>query len=109
MKRRITLLLSAGAMMLFSSASFAYGYYGHGYYHHGWYGPPLIIGDPWMPPPVYYAPPPVVYVSPPPPQVYIEKTPQYAYYCRNPAGYYPQIPRCPNGWMKVAANASASR
>jgi len=108
MKGRMFILLTAGAMMLFSSASFADGYYGHGYYHHGWYGPPLIIGDPWGPPPVYYGPPPV-YVSPPPPQIYIEKTPQYGYYCRNPAGYYPRIPRCPSGWMKVAADAPASR
>jgi hypothetical protein len=23
------------------------------------------------------------------------------YYCRNPAGYYPYVERCPDGWVKV--------
>ena len=79
------------------------------HYYHGYYGPGprvgVIIGDPFWgppPPPVYYAPPPVVYVNPPQPQVYVQKTPDYAYYCRNPAGWYLQVPRCPSGWMKVA-------
>jgi len=51
----------------------------------------------------------VVYVTPPPPQTYIEKPPSYAYYCRRPAGYYPQVPRCPDGWMKVVPDGSFSR
>ena len=120
MKRLLLLMLTAGALMSASSASFAYGYYGHGYYGHGyyghgyyghgyyhggyyrggWYGPDVVIG---IPPPVYYGPPAVVYAAPPQPQTYVEKPPAYAYYCQNPAGYYPQVPACPRGWMKVVA------
>ena len=115
MKRLLLLMLTAGALMSASSASFAYGYYGHGYYGHGyyghgyyhggyyrggWYGPNVVFG---IPPPVYYGPPAVVYAAPPQPQTYVEKPPAYAYYCQNPAGYYPQVPACPRGWMKVVA------
>ena len=25
----------------------------------------------------------------------------YWYYCRDPEGYYPQVSRCPTGWMQV--------
>jgi hypothetical protein len=111
MKRLLLLMLTAGALMSASSASFAYGYYGHGYYGRGWYGGPrVVVGIPWgPPPPVYYGPPPVVYVAPAQPQTYVEKTPNYAYYCQNPAGYYPQVPRCARGWMKVVVGDSAPR
>lgn len=111
MKKRILLMASAGVLMTASAAAFAHGYYGHGYYRHGYYygGPRVVIGVPWGPPPLYYPPPPVVYVTPPPPQTYIEKPPSYAYYCRRPAGYYPQVPRCPDGWMKVVPDGSLSR
>lgn len=108
MKKFIVLLLGIGALMSISSASFAYGYYRHGYYGPHFYGPEVIIGGPWGPP-VYYAPPPTVYVTPPAPQTYIEKAPNYAYYCRNPAGYYPQIPRCPTGWLKVVPENAPPR
>lgn len=124
MKRLLILMLAAGALMSVTQASQAYGYYGHGYYghgyyghgyyhgyNHGWYGGPnVVIGvSPWAPPPVYYGPPPVVYVTPPPPQTYVEKTPTYAYYCQNPAGYYPRVPRCSRGWMKVVVGDPAPR
>jgi hypothetical protein len=119
MKKVMLLMLAAGALMSASAASFAHGYYGHGYYGHGYYGhgyyghgyygPNVVIGIPWGPPPVYYTPPPVVYVAPPPPQNYIEKAPNYAYYCRRPAGYYPQVARCPEGWMKVVTDGPTSR
>jgi hypothetical protein len=26
---------------------------------------------------------------------------QYSYYCPDPAGYYPQVQNCANGWLKV--------
>jgi hypothetical protein len=26
---------------------------------------------------------------------------QYLYYCPDPAGYYPQVPSCANGWLRV--------
>lgn len=115
MKKLILSIAAAGVLMTASAASFAHGYYyghgyyGHGYYGRGYYGPNVVIGIPWGPPPVYYAPPPVVYVTPPPPQTYIEKTPNYAYYCRRPAGYYPQVARCPDGWMKVVPDSPVSR
>ncbi|MFO6296855.1 hypothetical protein [Rahnella selenatireducens] len=116
MKRLLLLMLTAVALMSASSASFAYGYYAHGYYSHGYYGhgwyggPRVIVGIPWgPPPPVYYGPPPVVYVAPAQPQAYVEKTPNYAYYCQNPAGYYPQVQRCARGWMKVVVSDSAPR
>ena len=28
----------------------------------------------------------------------------YWYYCRNPAGYYPDVPTCPSGWLQVIPN-----
>ena len=96
MKKRILLMAVAGVLMTASAAAFAHGYYGHGYYRHGYYygGPRVVIGVPW---------------GPPPPQTYIEKPPSYAYYCRRPAGYYPQVPRCPDGWMKVVPDGPLSR
>ncbi|QII38573.1 hypothetical protein G3M83_13280 [Rouxiella badensis] len=100
-----TLLVGLGA----SSVSQAYPYH-HGGYRGGWGGPRVVVGvgpywgpDPyyWGPPP-YYGPPPVVYVTPPAPQVYVQKPASASYYCHNPVGYYPQIPRCPTGWQKLA-------
>jgi hypothetical protein len=35
------------------------------------------------------------YPPPPPPQ------PAFYYYCRYPQGYYPRIPSCPSGWLRV--------
>ncbi|KAB7896792.1 hypothetical protein GA565_12855 [Rouxiella sp. S1S-2] len=89
-----------------SQSAFAWGYY-----HRGWGGPRVVVGvgpywgpDPYYwGPPRYVGPPPVVYVTPPAPRVYVEKpTPVVSYYCRSPEGYYPQVPRCPSGWLKVA-------
>jgi len=39
----------------------------------------------------YYPPPP------PPPR----RRPAYYYYCRHPEGYYPRVPNCPSGWLRV--------
>lgn len=49
----------------------------------------------------------VVVVTRPPvePPSYAEQAPpaaQYWYCCQNPAGYYPQVPQCPGGWIQVA-------
>lgn len=27
--------------------------------------------------------------------------PAYYYYCRDPEGYYPRVPNCPSGWLRV--------
>jgi hypothetical protein len=37
-----------------------------------------------------------------------QQGPAYWYYCPNPQGYYPYIKNCPNGWMKVIADAEPS-
>ncbi|MHB8253627.1 MAG: hypothetical protein ACYDEV_08000 [Acidiferrobacter sp.] len=42
----------------------------------------------------YYAPPP------PPPE------PTYYYFCRHPEGYYPRVPNCPSGWMRVVPSGN---
>jgi hypothetical protein len=36
--------------------------------------------------------------------VYIQREPpaEYWYYCWDPQGYYPYVPECPGGWVKVA-------
>jgi hypothetical protein len=45
--------------------------------------------------PVVVQPPPQVYVQPPSQPIW--------YYCENPQGYYPYVPRCPGGWRQVPA------
>ncbi|KAF3998401.1 hypothetical protein [Glaciimonas immobilis] len=123
MKKFVLLLITAMTMLAASSASYAWGrggYYGHG----GFYGPSvgISIGDPYYygPPPVYYAPPPVYYAPQPvyiepEQQTYIERNdtvaagPDIKYYCSNPVGYYPQIARCPKGWLKVVPDNSPPR
>jgi hypothetical protein len=58
-----------------------------------------------------YAYPPVITVPSTPP-VYIQRTivpppePNYWYYCRSAAGYYPYVRECPGGWEKVAPQPS---
>lgn len=120
MRKIALLILAATSLLTASSASLAYGYFGYGgYYGHRGFGPRvgITIGGPvyWGPPPVYYTPPtyyppPVYYVAPAPaPQTYIEQEPEYRYYCPNPSGYYPDIPRCPQGWLKVAPGDNQPR
>ncbi len=48
----------------------------------------VIIGVPIWRPPIYYAQP-----------VYIVQ--RYWYYCNDPAGYYPSVQDCPQGWLRV--------
>ncbi len=97
-------------------------YYGGGWYGYGprYYGPgPYYYG----PPAVYAYPypyPPAVTVVPVQPPVYVERDSGYSaapqapapqasqplesgfwYYCRNPAGYYPNVAECAGGWEKV--------
>jgi hypothetical protein len=72
-----------------------------------WWGPPYWGPYPywWYPPPYYY-PPPVVIEEPP---VYIEQPPAapappataYWYYCGSAKAYYPNVPTCPEEWIKV--------
>lgn len=76
-----------------------FGGYGYGPYGGG-FGPYGFNRFGYM-----YSPPIVTIPAAPP--VYIERAqqqplePNYWYYCRNPAGYYPYVRECPAGWEKV--------
>ncbi|MBI1777967.1 MAG: hypothetical protein HYR63_21730 [Proteobacteria bacterium] len=78
-----------------------------GRWFHGWHesrrGWWWIVDGTWYfyPTPVYpypdpYQPPVVVIPGPPTAAV-----PAYLYYCPNPAGYYPYVPRCRIPWQRV--------
>lgn len=82
-----------------------------------WWGPPSWAYAPywpyspyWYPPPSYvYPPPPVVveeplvYIQQPPPQTSTPPPPSgpYWYYCPSAGGYYPDVPACPEAWVRV--------
>ena len=117
MKKIILLVLAAMSLLVASSASYAWhgrsNFYGSvsiggPAYYPGYYPGPVYYG----PPPVYYAPQPV-YIEPE--QEYIERSdasaeaPDFKYYCANPKGYYPEVPRCPKGWLKVVPDDSQPR
>ena len=84
---------------------------GHSHVRFGFYvGAPLWYGA-WDPP-YYYPPYPyyytrVVVTPPPPPPSDVEpevgggptQQPYYRNYCSNPAGYYPKVRTCPEGWQ----------
>ena len=77
-------------------------WWGGAYWYPGsvWYG-----GPPWPPPGVVVPPPGPVYVERPPP-VYVERPPPapkaWWYYCPSAEDYYPNVPSCPQPWVKVA-------
>jgi len=86
-----------------------YPYYRSNFYYSGgvWIGPGW---GPWWGPawpyyyPYYSTPPVVIEQSP---TEYIQRDqqtvePEYWYYCRSPKGYYPDIQRCPSGWIRGA-------
>jgi hypothetical protein len=92
-----------GVGVALSPWSYPYGYSPYGYYPYGYYP--------------YAAYPPVVVTQPAAPTVYIEQgspapdnrqqstsTPGQSndwYYCHKPAGYYPYVQTCPEGWQRV--------
>ncbi|MDR0775840.1 MAG: hypothetical protein LBE81_04280 [Azonexus sp.] len=61
------------------------------------------IWGPWGPSPWWHSP--VVVVRSEPPLVYIERnmprSNAFWYYCRDPAGYYPYVKECREGWLAV--------
>ncbi len=70
----------------------------------GWWGPYPYPYYPYYSYYPYYPPSSVIIQQPP--EISVQPAPQteapsYMYYCKDPQGYYPTIPRCPNGWMKV--------
>lgn len=115
---RIPALALAGALALSASPNaFAFehgegGFRGHGGYEHrdfdrggDGFGPGLLAGAvlgalalPWLlsPPQTVVVPAAPAYV--PPPTVY---APPVAYWCANPAGYYPSVQSCFVPWQQV--------
>jgi hypothetical protein len=115
-------LLAVALLLIFAAPSLAWDRHGHGgprvFVSVGprfWWGPypyPYY----YYPPPYYYDPPPVVIQEPP---VYVEQQPQlqqqvgpvppaagapaeaYWYYCPSSKDYYPNVPNCPETWIKV--------
>ena len=99
-------------------------YWGHGGHRHYWRGTSVgvVVGVPlggaYLAPGPYYGwpytwPTRTLVVEAPKP-VYVERDSvptqgltdigageDWWYYCREPKGYYPDVPRCPRGWEKV--------
>jgi len=86
----------------------------HGHHHHrSHFGLGLALGAPlwWGPgyyPYSYYAP--YYYAAAYEPVLirYVERDPGYRYYCTEPAGFYPDVQSCPNTWLKVVPDGTAS-
>jgi len=116
MKKTALLAMATLALVLFGAMP-SYADRGGGHFHHGGghFGVGVVIGPgwgPWWPyygnPYPYYAAPPVVIEREP--EMYVSPQPQaqsYWYYCSDPRGYYPQVQRCPKGWMKVVPDSGA--
>ena len=73
---------------------------GHQHFHHRHHGA-VIVGGPvffwWGPAYPYWS-----YYPPAPVPVYVEQpVPGYWYYCRSAREYYPTVPGCPEGWVRV--------
>ncbi len=58
----------------------------------------IIIGGPFFWPPVYYDP---AFYPGPASLMYVPPGADFSYYCNAPAGYYPEVPSCPSGWLRV--------
>jgi len=84
--------INIGAPLFFSPF---HGYPGFGFYSH-----------------FYHYPAPITTTIPAPlaPIVYIEKHEEPAdgfwHYCREPAGYYPEVPQCAGTWQKIPPSSS---
>jgi len=91
------------------------GYHGHGGHDGGHVGIGVYLGPGWWGPgwwgpypyyPYYpYSPVPTV-IQQPSTEIYVQPAPQaeesrYWYYCQESQGYYPDVQRCPEGWLKV--------
>ncbi len=92
-----------------------YGHRGGGYSHNafGWglgilagtavilaaTSQPRVYYPPVVAEPVYF---PQAVIAPPAP-VYAQRQ-DYWYYCAQAGGYYPSVPSCPAGWMKIIPN-----
>jgi hypothetical protein len=78
---------------------------GPGWWGPGWWNPyPYYPYYPYSPYYPYYRQPPVVVEESP--ELYVQPAPkakesQYWYFCPEPKGYYPDVKKCPQGWLKV--------
>src|SRR5690242_12579894 len=77
---------------------------GRGFHHDGRFhghgvfvGPPIIFGPGYYP---YGYSVPYDYSYP-----YDDETGSIYWYCRDPAGYYPDVQACPGGWEQVLPNS----
>ena len=74
-----------------------------GDHHHGFRSHlGLFFAFPLVVSPAFAYPPPVVYGPEP---TYIEQAPapeeSYRYFCPDSRAYYPEVPECPSGWLRV--------
>jgi len=103
-----------------ASADRGHRHYGNHHFGHNHYRPyrnsGLYFGFPHVSYSYIHESPRIIIKEVEEPIVYIEKSSEevttsennteteaskYWYYCKKPAGYYPTIERCPDGWMQV--------
>jgi hypothetical protein len=100
-----------------SSFAWDHGHHRHGRHHHHRHGARVFLGigpawglypGYWHYYPRHYHSYPYVYrrvvIEEPPVYVERQSAPEagYWYYCESAGEYYPQVPRCPEPWVKVA-------
>ena len=117
--RRVSWTLALGAVLALGLGSFpldaeAHGWrhrHRHHHHHHGyvhgywgWWGPRVVVGvappywgvgPGWAYPPYWYDEPDAYVERPDPPRE------GYWHYCESAGGYYPEVPSCPEPWVKV--------
>jgi len=98
MKRSaIVTVLVVGLLLITVVPSFAW-------WQRGWWGPPYPY---WYGPRYHVVAPAPVVVTPPPvvesPPVFVQQEPTqgYWYFCPSSQAYYPNVPSCPEAWVKV--------
>jgi len=113
----VMIMLSAQNLTAYADRG---GHGGHGGHSHGGHGGSVgvVISPGWWgySYPYYpyypyypdYAQPPVVIRESP--DLYVQPAPQsdetgYWYYCPDSRGYYPDVKKCPQGWLKVVPPA----
>ena len=75
-------------------------YYAYGYPGYGYYDPGYPYYDPGY---AYYDNPAQAYVEP---GTAAPAQPQTQFYCPD-TGYYPTVPTCPQGWLRVVPDNAA--
>lgn len=104
-------------LVLLAIASVPGSAWAHGFRGHHGVGARVVLGiGPafWWPHPAWYYPPPYYVYTPPAvvvqqPPVYVQQPAPpapppptaYWYYCASAKAYYPNVPSCPEPWIKV--------